>query len=218
MKKELDRLADARENGNLTPDELRQNLDQTIEYYKKQQEVLHQYNEGLRKDRDALISKINSLNLGEAFNVTDGQLFANRQLIIDLVGNDDELEEQIDDLISQWEEGNNKITENSQEWLDIQQKLIDLAEQYRDSYISIEDKIRDLLIQRDQEEIENTQKKYDALKKADEDYLSALRKNIDNRRKARDKEESYSDLAKKEKRLALLKRDTSGIYSAEILS
>ena len=67
-------------------------------------------------------------------------------------------------------------------------------------------KIIAILIKQDKDEIDATQKKYDALKKADSDYLDALRKNISDRRKARDKEESYSDLAKKEKRLALLKR------------
>ena len=45
-----------------------------------------------------------------------------------------------------------------------------------------------------------------------------LEKNINKRRAARDKENAYDDLEKKEKRLALLKRDTSGIYAVEILA
>jgi tRNA(Ile)-lysidine synthase len=70
----------------------------------------------------------------------------------------------------------------------------------QDAYIELEEKIIDILIEQDKKEIEETEKKYDALKKADDDYLNALRDNINKRRAARDKEDSYKDLAKKEKR------------------
>ena len=67
------------------------------------------------------------------------------------------------------------------------------------------------------EYVKSQRERYEELKKADQDYLEALKKNIDDRRKAREKESEYSDLASKEARLMLLKRDSSGAYANEII-
>ena len=55
------------------------------------------------------------------------------------------------------------------------------------------------------------------MKEADDDYLNSLQKNIDARRKIRDRENSAKDLSDLEKKLALLRRDTSGVYALDIL-
>ncbi len=215
LQDKLEKLSEAREKGNLTPKQYRANIDETIKYYKELQNKLHEYNNLLRADQAKLINDINMAGYGEALKVVNGQLMVNKSLIEDLSPT---TQKTIDDQISAYEDLSETIAENSDEWMKAQQKQLDLLEESQQAYLDLEQKIIDILIEQHQKEIENTQKKYDALKKADNDYLEALRDNIDKRRKARDKEESYSDLAKKEKRLALLKRDTSGIYASEILA
>ena len=54
------------------------------------------------------------------------------------------------------------------------------------------------------------------LKEQDDNYLDELRKNIDARRKARDRENDVEEIVKKQKRLAMLMRDSSGRNAGEI--
>ena len=182
---------------------------------KNLQSQLHDYSEKLRADRAELETEVANLKLPDAISMKDGKLSINKAAI-DAIA--DATREKIDDIITKVDKLNDVLKENSDAWWDVKYALEELADKYLESFISAEDKIRDVLIKQDQDRIDATQKKYDKLKEADEDYLKALKDNIDKRRRARDKETDYSDLAKKEKRLALLKRDTSGVYGAEILS
>lgn len=59
---------------------------------------------------------------------------------------------------------------------------------------------------------------YDTMEQQADEYLDAVKKNIDEERKAREKADSYEEISKKQKRLALLQRDTSGRYDTEIAS
>ena len=54
------------------------------------------------------------------------------------------------------------------------------------------------------------------MKELDDNYLDELRKNIEARRAARDRENDVEDITKKQKRLAMLMRDTSGRNAGEI--
>ena len=62
---------------------------------------------------------------------------------------------------------------------------------------------------------DEVKKKYDALEDADNNYLDALQEAIDKQRQLREQENQYEDLATKEKKLALMQRDTSGANQKE---
>jgi len=53
------------------------------------------------------------------------------------------------------------------------------------------------------------------MKDADDDYLDALQEAIDKQRQLREQENAYEDLARKEKKLSLMQRDTSGANELE---
>jgi hypothetical protein len=213
---ELKKLAELREKGNLSPEEYRNNINQTAKYYKELQGQLHDYSEKLRADRAELETEVANLKLPNAISMKDGKLSINKAAIDAITSTT--TREKIDNIIARVDKLNDVLKENSDAWWEVKYALEELADKYLESFINTDDKIRDILIKQDQDEIDAIEKKYNKLKEADEDYLKALRDNIDKRRRARNKETDYSDLAKKEKRLALLKRDTSGIYGAEILS
>lgn len=78
------------------------------------------------------------------------------------------------------------------------------------AYTSMEKNIADALKANYQEEVDDLKDKYDSMKEADDDYLDALQDAIDKQRKLRERENKYEDLAKKEKKLSLISRDTSG--------
>lgn len=208
-------LNEARENSGISFEEYNLNTKKTIGYTNELQSALHSYNEKLRAGREELIQKINSSGYGEAVKVVNGELITNHELISQLLP---ETQEAIDDIIASFEDYNSTILENSNTWAQLEEDKRRILEESLEAHISLEEKIRSILIERDKKEIEDTQKKYTALTDADNKYLESLKKNIDKRRVARDMEQSYSDIAKKEKRLALLKRDTSGIYAAEALA
>ena len=215
---ELKKLADLRDKGNLTPEEYRNNLNQTTKYYKDLQDKVHNYSETLRADRAAIVNQILELKVPKAVTIVGGKAVVNKAELDALALTNKTAAESADTLISKLGDVDKALEENSDTWFEAKYALEELADKYLESFTSVEDKIREVLIKQDQDEIDKTEKKYDKLKEADEDYLEALKDNIDKRREARDKEKDYNDLAKKEKRLALLKRDTSGVYGAEILS
>lgn len=138
---------------------------------------------------------------------------------------DDTGKETVDDLISEWEDYNDRIEEAKDGIQEIIDYYYDLAEEYRDmhdeardDFIDLINDLTDVLIEIDEKALERQQEYYDQLIEQDEDYLDALRKNVEERRKIRDRENSYEDLAEKQRRLSLLKRDTSGVYKNEIAS
>ena len=137
----------------------------------------------------------------------------------------DEAKETVDDLISEWEDYYDRLEEAK----DAIQETIDyyheLAEEYRDAhqdardtFIDLINDLADVLIQIDEEALDRQKEYYDQLIEQDENYLDALRRNVEERRRIRDRENAYEDLAEKQRRLSLLKRDTSGVYANEIAS
>jgi len=114
----------------------------------------------------------------------------------------------------------NKIKDKEDEITDKQRDYAKAAKEAlraaRKSYSDLVMKAADALAQLDQKAIDEVKKKYAMIQEEDEKYLNSLQKSIDKQRQLRDQANSYDDLEKQEKRLALLERDTSGANAAEI--
>jgi len=78
------------------------------------------------------------------------------------------------------------------------------------AYASLEKNLADALKNNYQEEVDALKEKYDSMKEADDEYLDALTDAIEKQKKLRERESKYTDLSKKEKKLSLISRDTSG--------
>lgn len=98
----------------------------------------------------------------------------------------------------------------------INSKLLELWYQYRSDYVDLVNQLADLYEQAQQKIIDDQKDAYDKLKEQDDKYLDELRKNIEARRKARDRENDVDEIVKKQKRLAMLMRDSSGRNAGEI--
>lgn len=83
------------------------------------------------------------------------------------------------------------------------------------NFTAMQKELADALKQHYQDEVDALKDKYDSMKDADDDYISALEDAIEKQRKLRDQESKYEDLAKKEKKLSLMQRDTSGANELE---
>lgn len=98
----------------------------------------------------------------------------------------------------------------------INSKLLETWYNYRTDYVDLVNQLAELYEQAQQKIIDDQKDAYDKLKEQDDNYLDELRKNIDARRKARDRENDVEEIVKKQKRLAMLMRDSSGRNAGEI--
>lgn len=92
-----------------------------------------------------------------------------------------------------------------------------IKEQYQ-NIATMESKILSILQENNQKELDNYKKTIDKKKEAQNDYLNSIKEAIDKERSMRDLADQEEDLNKKERRLALLQMDTSGMYAGEIAS
>ena len=86
------------------------------------------------------------------------------------------------------------------------------------SYVDLEQKMADTLKEKYQKEIDDLKNKYSSMEEADNNYLDSLQKAIDKQRKLREEENSWNDLANKERKLSLMRRDTSRGNAVEVKS
>lgn len=124
--------------------------------------------------------------------------------------------EQLDKWIEAYDDVLSRQIDLNEEIDDYKSELKDLWEGWRDGYIDIQEQLVDILIEEDEKALEEKEKYYEKLEQQAEDYLEAVRKNIEEERKARDRANAYEELAQKQRRLALLQRDSSGRYDMEI--
>ena len=124
----------------------------------------------------------------------------------------------LEKLIEKYNSTYDMALDKEQEYLDAQKEFDKLKSEARDKYIAMEQNVIDIIKKQMQEEIDAVTDKYAALEEADNDYLDALQKAIDKQRELRDQENQYEDLATKEKKLALMQRDTSGTNRKEVIS
>lgn len=206
LERELDILSDK--------DAVRDNLSAQEEEYKRvigaNQSYLNEVNRQLGYMQEEGMEKWGAyLDFAE-----DGSLRLN-EAYFNLTG---DTVEELDDWIDAYDDLLGRQTDLNEELDDYKKELKDLWEGWRDDYIDILEQLTDILQREDEKALEEKEKFYDKLEQQSQDYLNAVRKNIEAERDARDKANSYEDLSKKQKRLSLLQRDTSGRYSSEIQS
>lgn len=124
----------------------------------------------------------------------------------------------LEKLIEEYNSTYDMALDKEQEYLNAQKEFDELKSEARDKYITMEQNVIDIIKEQMQEEIDAVTDKYAALEEADNNYLDALQEAIDKQRKLRDQENQYEDLATKEKKLALMQRDTSGANKKEVIS
>lgn len=127
-------------------------------------------------------------------------------------------QERYDEIINYAESFNqlsSSIQETEQSIVDLQKQQEEMYNQIIDRAIEIRQQIYDAIVEADQREIDELTQKYDKMKELEDDYLNAVKKAIDEERAAREDSAKAEDLLQKQRRLAILQRDTSGLYATE---
>nr|DAE40967.1 MAG TPA: chromosome segregation ATPase [Herelleviridae sp.] len=197
--------------------------DNVDDLVKKYQDLIHQEAVATKAENAVIEQSVQNFlkvldeNYAGYYSMINDRVMIDIKALADAPMNDDlksyamETAQQINELLDQIDDNNDKLKDR-----------LDEAEQIRkdarDKVIDLQDKVVEILKEKYQEEIDATKDKYSALEEADNDYLDALEEAIEKQRKLRDRENSYEDLAQKERKLALLKRDTSGANQKDVLS
>lgn len=197
--------------------------DNVDDLVKKYQDLIHQEAVATKAENAVIEQSVQNFlkvldeNYAGYYSMINDRVMIDIKALTDAPMNDDlksyamETAQQINELLDQIDDNNDKLKDR-----------LDEAEQIRkdarDKVIDLQDKVVEVLKEKYQEEIDATKDKYSALEEADNDYLDALEEAIEKQRKLRDRENSYEDLAQKERKLALLKRDTSGANQKDVLS
>jgi TP901 family phage tail tape measure protein len=96
--------------------------------------------------------------------------------------------------------------------------LEDTFKSIYESIKTVEDKLIEVRMAAEDKELEAVKEKYEAIKEEDNKYLDSVRKMIDKEREIRDRSKQEEDVKDKEKKLAMMKMDTSGVYATDIQS
>lgn len=130
----------------------------------------------------------------------------------------DDLSDYVEETIEQINKLSDEIEKNDEELKKREKEFLDMQKKARQDYIKLEDQVISTLKEKYDEEIKATEDKYKAIEEADNEYLDALKEAIDKQRKLREQANQWDDLQTKEKKLALMQRDTSGANASEINS
>ena len=220
-----EKIKDLEEENNILQDydSRLENENKMVEAYKEEQQILQtliSQNEQLRQQKLA-----EGKQWSKYFEVDD----ITHELIL-TKAYDDEIKKsgnktsktsaEILNNFRKWAEEYEDIVEFSREQENsinsINSKLLELWYQYRSDYVDLVNQLADFYEQAQQKIIDDQKDAYDKLKEQDDNYLDELRKNIEARRKARDRENDVDEIVKKQKRLAMLMRDSSGRNAGEI--
>ena len=184
---------------------------------KKQYDITKDLLENQIKYKDSLKTKYLE-EYGKYFYFIGDALQINAQAILDDTKNNEELGEAIQNMIDEYDDITQQITDNTTALEENNQQIEENIRTLRDKYIEMENQVLSALQSSYEKQIELKQKELDSRIEADEEYLSALQKNLDREKEMRKKAQTAEEKAQLQRKIALLERDTSGRNAKEIAS
>lgn len=184
---------------------------------KKQYDITKDLLENQIKYKDSLKTKYLQ-EYGKYFYFVGDALQINAQAILDDTKNNEELGEAIQNMIDEYDDITQQITDNTTALEENNQQIEENIRTLRDKYIEMENQVLSALQSSYEKQIELKQKELDSRIEADEEYLSALQKNLDREKEMRKKAQTAEEKAQLQRKIALLERDTSGRNAKEIAS
>lgn len=169
-----------------------------------------------REYTDELTGKKVNIRFGDYAKMDDrtGKYVVDQRLLNEAKFSD-EYKDLIENNIETYNDYADKLKDIDEDILKREKELEKQRKEALKNYAAMESEIAEALKNSYEEEVDNLKNKYDSMKDADDDYLDALQDAIDKQRKLREQEKDFEDLAKKEKKLSLMQRDTSNANLVE---
>lgn len=127
----------------------------------------------------------------------------------------DDFKDRIVEEVQSWNDNLDEIESIQEKKLARQKEFNEVYKKSLQGMVDLEEEMKNTLKEKYDDEISNIENKYSAMEEADNEYVNELEKAIEKQRKLRDQENSWNELADKERKLSLMQRDTSGGNLAE---
>lgn len=198
-----------------------------LETLYRQQEAFKDIGKIYEKDLDNA-SKIIKEKYSEFFNINqDGVLelnYSGWENFAKKVQNSSEAQaeslqaqkEELEKIKSEYEDIQDRLRENEKLQKEQVKKLEEYYNTLKEKVATVEEQIADAFIKDLEKELQAVKDNYKKIKDEDQKYLNSLQKNISKRRQLQQQQDTDKDIEKTQKRLGLLRRDTSGVYAKEI--
>lgn len=126
------------------------------------------------------------------------------------------LYKEIQNYVSQFESYQDDIEEAFDNIEDAKNSLKEIEQKGREQYRNLEDRVYEALVKREQEKIDKLSQIDNSINNANSELLDEIQNSISKIRQDRENKKTEEDIAKKERRLAYLRRDTSNANALEI--
>lgn len=130
---------------------------------------------------------------------------------------DEELGKAIEAYVSRLEELQGQYEETQDTIEEMEDQVWEINQRGKSDYLELEAKTIQALINVQQKIIDDLSDKFESINNANDNILNSMQEQIDLERQIRDNTKTEEDIAKKEARLAYLRRDTSGANATEIM-
>lgn len=124
--------------------------------------------------------------------------------------------EQIQANIEGYRNAKEKVNDYSKALQENFKALEEFLKANYEAITKIEDKLIEARQAAEDKELEIIKKKYDTIKDENDKYLENIQEMVDKEREIRDRADREQDVKDKEKKLAMMKMDTSGVYASDI--
>lgn len=122
----------------------------------------------------------------------------------------------IEAYISKLEELSGQFEDTGDTIEDIEAEIEELTKVGRDEYVDIEQRIYDAIVAAEQKLIEELSETSESIKDSNDRLINSMQKAIDEERRLRNRDKSLESIQEKQRRLDLLRRDSSGANALEI--
>lgn len=129
------------------------------------------------------------------------------------------IEEEIaltEDLVDKYNEAQDTFVDYQSAAQDALKAVDELTTELRQQVVDREELLIESIKDAEDAELDAIKEKYDAIKEEQDNYLDNVKKMIDKERDMRDRADRQQDIKDKEKKLAMMRMDTSGIYRSQI--
>lgn len=124
--------------------------------------------------------------------------------------------DEIMDNVEAYNKAKDKVEDYSKALEENFKALEDYLKANYEAIMKVENKLIDARMAAEDKELEKVKEKYEAIKEENDKYLEDVQEMIDKEREIRDRADKEQDVKDKEKKLAMMRMDTSGIYASDI--
>lgn len=131
---------------------------------------------------------------------------------------DENTSEKVKTLLEELETCADIIQENTSSQVEISNQQYEFLENITNTIIEFKNTVKELVVEDYQNQIDELQSIDTSINNANDKLINSIQNSVDRYRQTRDNEKTEQDITDKQRRLALLRADTSGANKTEILS